>query len=310
MFIFLITLLLVLFFINIITLFNYIQIKKDKYNYISKQIKQKVTELNAINNNIEKIKQEEEKIINSISNKNIEIKNIQELIDINKENIENRKKYELELIKQEIDVKRNEFLVDFYKEKDIYDQQINETKQKLLQYKNIEKSIIELQKKEKIKNEQQNFYRLQLDKNNKLDINFLLEIEKNIYNKQILRKLIWSEFLQKPFQELIKRIFGNNIPKNVIYCIEDNFNKKYIGKTSNSIDKRWSDHIKKSLEIDGKTNMKIHKALFNNWDNFSFYILEEGIDKNKLTEQEKYWINFYQSDVVGYNIKGGNDYDF
>jgi hypothetical protein len=83
-------------------------------------------------------------------------------------------------------------------------------------------------------------------------INRLLEIGESFPEvKESLRKIIWSDFLLKALNEMIKRQFGTESPSNIIYCIEDE-NGKYIGKTAQTARKRWEEHLKTSLEI-GKT---------------------------------------------------------
>jgi hypothetical protein len=49
---------------------------------------------------------------------------------------------------------------------------------------------------------------------------YLTSIIPKLRNHEIIYKLIWSEYLQKPFNTMIKNLFGGKIPKNVIYCIE------------------------------------------------------------------------------------------
>ena len=61
---------------------------------------------------------------------------------------------------------------------------------------------------------------------------------------------------------------------------------------------------RKSLNIGTIKSTNIHKALYNHWDEFIFYILAET-EKEKLSEMEKYYISFYESDKYGYNIKAG-----
>lgn len=39
-------------------------------------------------------------------------------------------------------------------------------------------------------------------------------------------------------------------------------------------------------------------------DTFTFQLLEE-VDKDKLTEREKYWIQFYNSKELGLNMREG-----
>ena len=126
-----------------------------------------------------------------------------------------------------------------------------------------------------------------------------------MHNKQILYKLVWSTYLQQAYKNTFNNILGGRDPKNVIYCIENiHTGKKYIGKTSAEVSKRWIEHIKTSLNIGTIKSTNIHKALYNHWDDFIFYIIEKT-EKEKLSEREKYYISFYESDRYGYNIKAG-----
>ncbi|MDV3427666.1 MAG: GIY-YIG nuclease family protein [Bacillota bacterium] len=104
---------------------------------------------------------------------------------------------------------------------------------------------------------------------------------------------------------MINNNFGSKVPKNVIYCIERiSDNKKYIGKTSAEVSRRWTDHIKNSLSIGTIKRQPVHDALYNDWDNFTFSIIEEVKD-DKLNEREKFYINFFETDKYGFNIKSG-----
>ena len=104
---------------------------------------------------------------------------------------------------------------------------------------------------------------------------------------------------------MIKNSFGGKIPKNVIYCIESTDGKlKYIGKTSADVSKRWAEHIKTSLNIGGVSRSKLHDALYLHWDEFLFFVIEETT-KEQLSERERYYINFFESDKYGLNIKSG-----
>ena len=105
---------------------------------------------------------------------------------------------------------------------------------------------------------------------------------------------------------MLNNIFGANVPKNVIYCIENiETHKKYIGKTSAEVSKRWTEHIKTSLNIGTIARSNIHIALFGHWDEFSFEVLEKVEDESQLSTREKFYINFYQSNIYGYNMNSG-----
>ena len=80
----------------------------------------------------------------------------------------------------------------------------------------------------------------------------------------------------------------------------------YIGQSVNVAD-RWKTHIKYGLGIDTPiTPNKLYQAMQNSslWY-WTFELLEE-CPKDKLNKHEKFWIDFYQSDKIGLNSKGGN----
>ena len=154
--------------------------------------------------------------------------------------------------------------------------------------------------------EQQDFYRVCLDESSKKDIQFFLSILDKIENKQPLYKLIWSEYLQRPFNEMLKRVLAGKECKGVIYKITNLKSKEiYIGKTRAEVSKRWTEHIKTSLNIGTIARSKIHTALFEHWDEFSFEVLEKVDDDTLLSSREKFYINFYQSNIYGYNLNSG-----
>ena len=122
----------------------------------------------------------------------------------------------------------------------------------------------------------------------------------------MLYKLIWSEYLQKPFGAMLKNVLENKDPRCVIYKITNTQTGEiYIGKTKAEVSKRWTEHIKTSLGIGSAARSKIHEALFNHWDEFTFEILEKIEKETDLSLREKYYINFYQSNIYGYNMNSG-----
>ena len=154
--------------------------------------------------------------------------------------------------------------------------------------------------------EQQDFYRIKLSDADLQDISYLLSIVDNLKNKTILYKLIWSEYLQRPFSTLFKNLSQGREIRCVIYKITNlNTGEIYIGKTKADVTKRWTEHIKTSLNIGTVSRTKIHGALFKHWHEFTFEVLEEVADEAQLSAREKFYINFYQSNIYGYNITSG-----
>ena len=166
-------------------------------------------------------------------------------------------------------------------------------------------AINEQRRQEELLENEKESHIIHLSSSEKEDIDRLLELSRTFNQKTVIYKLIWTAFLQKPFNDMINALFGSNVPRSVIYCIENqNSHKKYIGKTSAEVSKRWAEHIKTSLNIGTVSKQKIHEALYGNWNDFTFTVLEQ-VDKDKLSEREKFYIDLYQSNVYGYNLKKG-----
>lgn len=185
-------------------------------------------------------------------------------------------------------------------------QELDDVRHWLYEYQQKQESINKEILRHRQLAEKEDFYRIQLSDSSKQDISYLISILDHFVNKEVIYKLIWSEYIQRPFKALLNRTLPNRDPRNVIYMIKNIITQEiYIGRTKSEISKRWTDHIKSSLSIGGTSNAAIHKALYNHWDDFTFSILEEVDSDDKLSERERYYINFYQSDIYGYNLKAG-----
>jgi len=78
----------------------------------------------------------------------------------------------------------------------------------------------------------------------------------------------------------------------------------YIGKTTD-ISTRWNNHLKTVCGLEGAAHSTLHTHMERNglW-NYTFEILEE-VDKDKLSEREAYYIDFYNTKNYGLNQKRG-----
>lgn len=165
-------------------------------------------------------------------------------------------------------------------------------------------SLIEAQIREQKLKDEQDFYRIHLSIDAQEDIDKLLRFAKECHSQQPLRKLIWSEYFLKPFGEMAGRILGKDKISGIYKITNIKDNKIYIGQ-STDIKTRWSNHIKAALKIDSIAHSRVHDAMGEEgiW-NFTFELLEQ-CPKEKLNEREKYYIEFYQSNIYGYNKTAG-----
>lgn len=91
-----------------------------------------------------------------------------------------------------------------------------------------------------------------------------------------------------------------------IYKITNKINNKiYIGKTENSIQHRFQEHIKTSRKSCSYRSHLYSAMREYGVDNFSIELVESCDER--LDERERYWIKFYQSQNpdIGYNIHEG-----
>lgn len=164
---------------------------------------------------------------------------------------------------------------------------------------------IEAQLREKEKEENLDYYKLKLNKNDLSDIQALNQIKSVLHQPVILSKLIWSTYFQKQTTELCNRILGLNKKCGIYKITNINTQQCYIGQ-SVDVSTRWKDHVKCGLGIDASATNKLYNAMQEEgvW-NFTFELIEECA-KELLNEKEKFWINMYQADKFGYNSTKGN----
>lgn len=158
--------------------------------------------------------------------------------------------------------------------------------------------------REKEAQENTDFYRICVSDEDKNDLQLIKEIESRFNNKEVLHKAAYDCYIKRPAQEMIKRVIqGEKI--SGIYCITYiPTGEMYIGR-STDIGNRWGEHTKAAFSLGSIAHSSLHTKMARDgiW-NFTFQILEK-VDKDKLNEREKYWINIYGSTVMLNQKQGG-----
>ena len=151
--------------------------------------------------------------------------------------------------------------------------------------------------------ENQDFYRIQLDPKDKNDIEILRDIAPRLRKPEAINKIIWQNYYQKPLAELRKRaaIEGPGVYK----ITRMKTNEIYIGQAVN-ISTRWSEHCKAALGVGTLASSQLHRVMAEDGpEQFVFEVLEE-VPKEKLRERESYYIDFYDSKNCGLNSISGS----
>lgn len=291
-----------------------------KESELSEKIKRKEEE---VNNSLELttkiLEQEEEK-------RNLIISQESEIINKELENYRIKKNNEIETefiflnqnLQKEYDTAKENFQKYLEETKlalEKYNEQINKDKEnKANELTIITKELEDYQKRRDVVNEnirrekeireKENFYKINISNNDIEDIQLLKTVEPNLKNKEALNKLIYEVFIKKPTTEMIKRVLNGGSPSGIYKITFIPTGEAYIGKSSN-INKRWLEHIKSAFGLGTIAHSSFHTRLAKEgvW-NFTFELLEK-IEKERLGEREKYWIEFYQTKEFGLNERSG-----
>ena len=166
-------------------------------------------------------------------------------------------------------------------------------------------AILEPLKQYEMEQQERLFYTIQVPDEYKDDINFLITtVSQKVQHPDIINKLVWAEYVRPYIEQTFKRVGIEDKPG--IYKITNIENGKcYIGKSTN-IKKRLVDHFKSSIGITTIADQAVHHEIWKT--GFWNWAIEPIIycDKDKLSELEKYYIDFFKSNEFGFNkTKGG-----
>lgn len=212
--------------------------------------------------------------------------------------LELEEKRKQELLQRQLD----DFIASAAETKKSVNDEIEELKLLLEDYKSKRDLINQAIVHEKEIHEQQDFYRIVLSESDKEDIQILNTIEMRLHSREALYKLIYDVFYKKPLDDMLNRVLEGKEFCGIYRITNLKTNESYIGKSTN-IKNRFKQHIRTAIGLDGVARTKIHGAMKEyGIDNFSFEVLEK-CTKETYSEREKYWINFYETNVYGYNIQ-------
>lgn len=175
----------------------------------------------------------------------------------------------------------------------------------LAELKHIVASATEDRKRAEEKESQLDFYRLQLSNEDINEIKKLREVLPYLRDSEPLNKVIYKVYYEKPYQALVARVIGPGRHTGIYKITNINDGKIYIGQ-SVDLAERFRQHIKRGVGAEPVTRNKLYPAMIaTGIENFTFEVMEECSSEN-LNNQEQYWINYFQSQLYGYNVtKGG-----
>lgn len=152
--------------------------------------------------------------------------------------------------------------------------------------------------------EQQDFYRIQINPSDLEDIHLLRSIVSQLRHPEAINKIIWSGYYQKPLAELRKRAAFDG--SGVYKITRLKTGEIYIGQAVN-VSTRWAEHCKAALGVGTLASSQLHRVMAEDGpEQFTFEVLESAVPRDKLRERESFYIDFYDSKNYGLNTLRGD----
>ena len=192
-------------------------------------------------------------------------------------------------------------MFDIRRKFEVEEQELNS---QVIQKRNEINALIEQFKKDEEARKEADFYRIPITPAAQNDINKLKGVAAQLNNPATLYKLIWENYYKNGFDQMIGRVLGKDAEKSGIYKITNTKNQMcYIGQAAN-IKTRWRTHCRRGVKAaeEGTSNRLYQIMWEEGLENFTFQVVE-FCGKDRLTEREKFYIDFFQAKSYGYNSK-------
>lgn len=187
-----------------------------------------------------------------------------------------------------------------------YIEEADKVKHALEGYKSIARAAIADAQKDRADVEKQNYYRIQISDIDIQEIKKIREIEPYLRDTVPLNKVIWKSYYETPFGEMVGRVVGADDLTGIYKITNLKTQMIYIGQARH-ISKRFKEHVKKGIGADAASRNRLYTAMLHDGvENFTFEILEI-CDVEDLDSHEAYWIDYFQTNISGYNMTVGNN---
>lgn len=246
-------------------------------------------------------------------------------VDSQKESMYQKIREEEQILYQKLDSKKQQMILDMENELDLRykrnDQlkrelaewieeeklaasiEVNRIKEFIEEWRSKQNAAVEAYKKlDEIKNEE-NFYRISLTNEEEEDLYELHKAILKLRNPLPFRKAVYSIYYQPKINELCLRIVGNSKVAGIYKITHIESGRTYVGQ-SVDISNRWKQHAKRGSGAEIATSNKLYPAMLEDGiEAFTFEVIEEITDSNKLNAAEKYWQDYFKSQEFGYSMR-------
>lgn len=217
--------------------------------------------------------------------------------------IKNEEELKREKIEVELNQQKQEMLHNLENFRQATAEESEEIKKQLNALKSKEESARLARLREYEENNKENFYMINIPSSDIYEIEELEKIVPKLTNARPLRKAIFDIYYKEHVKDMINRITEGKRISGIYKITEPKTGMCYIGQ-SVDIGNRWMQHCKRGVGVNEKTTIKLYSAMEEEGIyNFKFEIIEKDIEKDDLSEREKFWGDYFGSKVFGYSVK-------
>lgn len=198
----------------------------------------------------------------------------------------------------------NFFLAELQKEQTIKQNELFQIQEEIETFRKKQEAINQEILRQRELEEKADFYRVCLPNEAITDIAELQIVRQKLKKPEILDKIIYDTYVAKPVLEMIKRVLQNATCSGIYKITCQKTKEIYIGK-STDIKNRWQQHCKTAFNCGTIASSLLHRKMQQyGIENFTFELLEV-VPKDKLSEREKFYIDFYKTKETGLNERNG-----
>ena len=119
-----------------------------------------------------------------------------------------------------------------------------------------------------------------------------------------MNKVLWTELVRQPTTDMVKKITGGERVPGIYKITNTKNGLAYIGR-SVDVGSRLTEHVRSAVGASSGSQQQVHKEISKNLLDWEFELLER-VPEEKLSEREKFYIDFYDTVNLGYNrARGG-----
>ena len=181
---------------------------------------------------------------------------------------------------------------------------IQKQKEELKSLQETRAAAITAAQQEKHIQENKDYYCLILPQEELGDVNILRGVAKRISKPRSILMAIWQAYYSPIAKKKFPQILGKTDVCGIYKITNQETGECYIGQATD-VRRRWMDHCKAGIGIDTPQGNQLYAAMKEyGLDSFSFELLLE-CKPEELNAKEKYFIELYNSDAIGYNGNKG-----